>query len=108
MVDTYIVWKITADAQVAVMVHELETNCDDDSEWVYMMSQIMEWARQKLLESQDSLFFVFKDIFFEDIYYSNWADAEHTNVKIEDNLLVITSRAPGVDWEKRISEKKPT
>ena len=103
MVDTYIVWKIPTDLQVCEMVHELETNCNDNLEWSYMMNQIMEWARQKLLEVQDNLFFI-----FEEIYYSNWEDAEHTNVKIEDNLLVITSRAPGVDWEKRISEKKPT
>jgi hypothetical protein len=98
MVDTYIVWKIPTDLQVCEMVHELETNCNDNLEWSYMMNQIMEWARQKLLEVQDNLFFI-----FEEIYYSNWEDAEHTTVQIivenDLSMLVITSQSPGVNWE---------
>lgn len=98
MVDTTITWKIKVDREVCEMVYALENNCDENSEWAYMMSQIMEWARQKLLEVHDSLFFI-----FEDIYYSNWEDAEHTSVKIEDDQLIITSQAPGVNWTQRIA-----
>ena len=47
MVDTTITWKIKVDREVCEMVYALENNCDENSEWAYMMSQIMEWARQK-------------------------------------------------------------